>query len=126
LVVNGYAQFMPYFPGYFNHILTTFPAEFILEEATWQEFNRVLSPTGRVTWLPAAWITSKSPISRAAAWLFRVTHQAPSQDAEFDPDRFALLIRLGFDVTLEYRDLDRSKVLIIRAQKVPLKVEPYA
>lgn len=126
VVVNGYAQNIPLKSAFFNHVLTTFPAEFIFEEATWQEIRRVLTPHGRVTWLPAAWITGNSLPSRTAAWLFRVTHQAPSSTPEYTPFNFDFITRAGFDVSLEYKNLDRSTVLIVHATKRPREGEENA
>jgi len=46
--VRGLAQAMPFPDRTFNSIVSTFPAEFILQPPTWQEFSRVLVPSGRV------------------------------------------------------------------------------
>jgi len=42
------AQALPFGPASFDTILCTFPAPFIRDRRTWAEFERVLSPGGRV------------------------------------------------------------------------------
>jgi ubiquinone/menaquinone biosynthesis C-methylase UbiE len=46
--VRGLVQAIPFPDGAFNSIICTFPAEFIIQPPTWQEFVRVLAPDGRV------------------------------------------------------------------------------
>lgn len=46
--VRGLVQAMPFPDGAFNSIVSTFPAEFIVQPPTWQEFGRVLAPGGRL------------------------------------------------------------------------------
>jgi len=46
--VRGLVQVMPFPDGAFNSIVSTCPAEFILQPLAWQEFGRVLAPGGRV------------------------------------------------------------------------------
>ncbi len=46
--VQGLVQAMPFPDRTFHSIVSTFPAEFITQTPTWQEFGRVLAPGGRV------------------------------------------------------------------------------
>jgi len=46
--VRGLVQALPFPDGAFNSIVSTFPAEFIVQPPTWQEFSRVLVPGGRL------------------------------------------------------------------------------
>lgn len=46
--VRGLIQAMPFPDGTFNSIVSTFPAEFIIQPPAWHEFGRVLAPGGRV------------------------------------------------------------------------------
>jgi ubiquinone/menaquinone biosynthesis C-methylase UbiE len=46
--VRGLIQTMPFSDGAFNSIVSTFPAEFILQPLAWQEFGRLLAPGGRL------------------------------------------------------------------------------
>ncbi len=45
---RGLVQALPFPDGAFNSIASTFPAGFIIQPPTWQEFGRVLAPGGRV------------------------------------------------------------------------------
>jgi ubiquinone/menaquinone biosynthesis C-methylase UbiE len=46
--IRGLVQAMPFPDRAFNSIVSTCPAEFILQPPTWQEFGRVLAPGGRL------------------------------------------------------------------------------
>jgi ubiquinone/menaquinone biosynthesis C-methylase UbiE len=46
--VRGLVQALPFPDGAFHSIVSTCPAEFILQSPTWREFGRVLAPGGRV------------------------------------------------------------------------------
>jgi len=45
---RGLVQALPFPDGTFHPIVSTCPAEFILQSPTWQELGRVLAPGGRV------------------------------------------------------------------------------
>lgn len=113
VLVNGYAQSLPFIDGAFDQVAATFPTEYILQPSTLQEIGRVLAPHGRLIVLPVAWITGKGIFDRAAAWLFRVTGQAP----QWDPHAVEPLQANGFQVEVHNIQLDSSEVLIIQAAK---------
>jgi len=46
--VRGLVQAVPFPDGTFHSIVSTCPAEFILQSPTWREFGRVLAPGGRL------------------------------------------------------------------------------
>jgi hypothetical protein len=77
----------------------------------------VLAPGGRFVLLPLAWITGGSPLERLAAWLFRITGQAPKQAGQIPAgvrDRFA---RARLKVHAETVRQTGSQLLIFIAQK---------
>ncbi len=114
LLVNGYAQFLPFPDRFFNSIVSTFPSDYILHPATLSEAFRVLAPGGMMVILPIAWITGRHWLDRAAAALFRLTGEAPDWD-----DRYSQpFIQAGFQVKIEFRPLRSSRLLIIHAYKV--------
>lgn len=113
LLVNGYAQFLPFPNDSFNTIVSTFPSEYILDARTLSEAYRVLIPDGIMVILPTAWITGSSLHERLLAWLFHITGQAP----EWDERHIAPLIKAGFRVRVERRNLRSSQLLIIHAEK---------
>jgi ubiquinone/menaquinone biosynthesis C-methylase UbiE len=113
LLVNGYAQFMPFLNNSFNQIVSTFPSEFITDPRTLSEAHRVLASGGDLIVLPSAWITGAGWYDRLAAWLFRITGQAGDWD-----DRFIEPIKsAGFDVKVEILERSSDRILIIRAHK---------
>jgi ubiquinone/menaquinone biosynthesis C-methylase UbiE len=113
LLVNGYAQFMPFPINLFDQVVSTFPSEFIVDARTLSEARRVLVTGGELIILPSAWITGAGWYDRLAAWLFRVTGQAGDWD-----DRFTEPIKkAGFQVRVEIQNRKSDRLLIIIAQK---------
>ncbi len=72
-LVQGRAQALPFRRGSFEAVVTTFPAPFILEEATWWEAARVLRPGGRWVVLLGAWPAGPAFGIQAFRLLFRWT-----------------------------------------------------
>jgi len=98
-----------------DHIVATFPSEYIFDARTISETHRVLKPGGTLLIVPFAWITGGDFIHKAVAWLFNVTGESPKPDkAPLQP-----LINAGFLATSEKIEIDSSRVLLIRAQKPP-------
>jgi ubiquinone/menaquinone biosynthesis C-methylase UbiE len=113
LLVSGYAQFLPFQENTFDQIVSTFPSEFILDENTLSESWRVLAPGGEMIILPIAWIKGRAWRDRLAAWLFRVTGQAPDWQIQYiDP-----FTKAGFLVRVENSILGSDHLLIIHAKK---------
>jgi ubiquinone/menaquinone biosynthesis C-methylase UbiE len=98
---RGYAQFLPFADGCFETVVATFPSEYILEPRTLDEVERVLVPGGRFVLLPSAWITGTRPPERLAAWLFRVTGQAPKSTGDLPAEVNARFARAGLEVRAE-------------------------
>jgi len=115
-LARAQAQFLPFPDGHFHQVTATFPSEYILDPKTLSEAYRVLLPGGKLVILPAAWITGKGVLERAAAWLFRVTEQAPT----WDDDKLAPLSKAGFNLNLKKIVKPSWSLLIILAEK-PIK-----
>lgn len=133
-LVGGYAQFIPFADCSFHQVVATFPSEFIVAKDTLSEIHRVLSPGGEVFILPAAWIVGNSPLDRMAAWLFKVTSQAPPtrpsthKPASREEDQVTVphplydsfvgpVQNAGFDARLEFIELESSVLMLIRGKK---------
>ncbi len=120
LLVNGYAQFIPFLSQVFNQVVATFPAEYFWDPRTLREIHRVLKPGGTLLVVPAAWITRSSPLRRAASWLFRLTGQAPAKmEGPFLTDLLQRVSAAGFRTAHEFITLQDSTVLHIIARKRP-------
>lgn len=115
-LVRGFAQQLPFPEETFDTVVATFPTEFIVDPATLLEIRRVMSAGGQFVVVPAAWITGKKLLDRAAAWLFRITHQTP----EMALGKFieALKIPLevaGMQTSVHRVELKSSTVVIVVA-----------
>lgn len=132
-LVSGYAQFIPFADCSVHQVVATFPSEFITAPDTLSEIHRVLVPGGELIILPAAWIVGNSLPDRMAAWLFKVTGQAPStppstgQDASHEEgftipppfyEYFLVPVQnAGFDARLEFLEQESSLLMLIRGKK---------
>jgi len=119
LLVNGYAQSLPFPDGCFDQVVATFPSEYIAQMDTLNQINRVLQDGGILWILPVAWITGEKLSLRAAAWLFQVTGQSPEKDRVVSDERIAKLFdQSRFAPKYIEKKYDESSVLIIKAVKM--------
>lgn len=113
-LVRGRAQALPFPEATFQRVLATFPSEYIIDPHTLTEIARVLAPGGQAVILAFAWITGNKVIEKAAAWLFRITGEAPEWE-----DRFLEPVRkAGFQVHIDWIELKSSRLVIILAAKM--------
>jgi ubiquinone/menaquinone biosynthesis C-methylase UbiE len=115
---RGYAQNLPFASGTFNSIVATFPAEYIFESKTLKEIRRVLTPAGQLVIIPTAWITGGNMLDRLAAWVFRVTGEAPGMPHILSNAVKSRLVSAGFSVQSEIVKKKGSQVLVILAKKI--------
>jgi len=115
----GLAQALPYPMNTFQQVVATFPSEYISEPQTLLEIYRVLLPGGEAVVLLLAWITEKRWYGRLAAWLFRVTGQAPPK---WDDRYLKPVQRLGFQTRAEQIILSSSTLLVIHLKK-PMEIQ---
>ncbi len=115
-LTRGLAQSLPFAADTFDTVVATFPTEYFVDPRSLAEVRRTLTNGGRFIVLPVAWLTGTGPLDRFAAWLFRVTGQAPS---EFSEEATARLIKpfaeAGFQVETEQLVKNSSRVLIVIA-----------
>lgn len=120
--VRGSVTALPFPTGHFTTIVSTFPAEFIVEPAAVREFKRVLTSGasgGRMVFVPAATIIPGHLADRLAQWLFEVTGQstAPQLDGGGWPPRLTQAYQAaGFEVRIERVPLPRSLVWVVVAE----------
>jgi ubiquinone/menaquinone biosynthesis C-methylase UbiE len=113
-LTRGLAQALPYPVNTFHQVVATFPSEYIFDPLTLREIYRVLRPGGEAILLLLAWITDKHWYGRLAAWLFRVTGQAPLkwEDRYLEP-----LQQMGFQSYAEQITLSSSTLLVVHLKK---------
>ena len=117
-LIRGLGQDLPFLDETFDTIVATFPAEYVFEQRTLLEARRVLKNGGRLIVLPVAWVTGKSLLDKIAAWLFRVTGQAPSDLTKEATNRLITpFTKAKFLVNTEVLEVKSSCVLTIFAKK---------
>jgi len=116
-LARGLGQSLPFADGSFDTVVSTFPTEYIFRQSSMLDVKRVLATGGRFIVLPAAWIIGRKAADKLAAWLFRVTNQAPRQPAEVVGARLrAGFEAAGFSPVVETIEIRSSTVLVIVAE----------
>ncbi len=118
-LTRGDARRLPFTAAAFDSVVATFPSEYIFDPKTLREIRRVLVPAGTLVILPMAWITGRKPLERLAAWLFRLTGEAPGQPRPITAEVREQFQRAGLQVRSEMVKLKSSQVLVIVATNVP-------
>jgi ubiquinone/menaquinone biosynthesis C-methylase UbiE len=112
-LTRGIAQRLPFCNNAFDMVVATFPTEYITDPNTLAEVKRCLSDRGRLITLPAA--IPKNPF---LDWLFKVTHQSPSEAVNIVETRFREpFIRAGFRTEIKILDVKSGSLLIVVATK---------
>jgi ubiquinone/menaquinone biosynthesis C-methylase UbiE len=118
-LTRALAQSTPFPAGTFDTVVSTFPTEFIYSPATLSECHRILNGPGCLIILPAAWILGGKTLDRFAAWLFRITGEAPREISSLVVQRMShSLEQAGFST--EFRQIERlsSVVIVVIARKI--------
>jgi ubiquinone/menaquinone biosynthesis C-methylase UbiE len=120
-LARALAQYLPFAAGTFDSVVSTFPSEYIFDDKTLSDVWRVLRPGGSLIVAPAAWIVGHAVIDRGAAWLFRVTQQAPpALDQVLSGRLKSALARCGFAAESRTMEIAASVVLVIIARRLDL------
>jgi ubiquinone/menaquinone biosynthesis C-methylase UbiE len=121
-LVCGYAQSLPFKDSCFDHLIATFPTNYIMDPLTLSESYRVLKPGGIFIVLPLARPTGNSVVSCILGWLFRITGQASEQSSEGVLDELRSVYsdpfsQTGFTTSFTYRKVNSGELWIILAKK---------
>ena len=106
-LARGIAQELPFASGSLDTIVSTFPAEYILDARTLREAWRTLRPGGRMVVIPWAlrWETR---------WLFEITQQGSASETAALPEA---LVRAGFEAESRLERSRQGVVAVIVARK---------
>ncbi len=115
---RGLAQNLPFAANTFDCAVATFPAEYIFDPHTLEEVHRVLAPGGKFVILPMAWITGTRPLERLAAWLFRVSGEAPGKPGPVSAAIIDRFTRAGFGASPEPGRRVRSEIVAMKGSQV--------
>jgi ubiquinone/menaquinone biosynthesis C-methylase UbiE len=114
MLTRGLAQALPYPTNTFHQVVATFPSEYIADPHALREIYRVLFPGGKGVILLGVWIGEKRWYGRLAAWLFRVTGQAPGK---WDNRYLEPMQQIGFLCREEEISLHDSTLLVVHLVK---------
>ncbi|MEO8608541.1 MAG: class I SAM-dependent methyltransferase [Chloroflexota bacterium] len=112
-LVRGKAQELPFPPGAFAAVVSTFPTNFIVQPKTLREVHRILQPKGQFIIVPNGVLTGGGVSGAGIEWLYRVTGQREDSTASFK-DFFT---PYGFDAEMFTEPCPRSIAYVIVAQK---------
>jgi ubiquinone/menaquinone biosynthesis C-methylase UbiE len=115
LIAHARVQELPFPDMHFQAALSTFPSDFIFDPESIHEISRVLTPQGTFIIIGLAYITGKTLPDRLAAWLYRITGQAPEVIDGWDEP----FTKMGFEVRLDRVVQERAIVLRVVAHKSP-------
>lgn len=116
VIIQGRSQELPFESCSISGVITTFPAEFILEPATLNSIFRTLIPGGKCVIIGLSTITGRAFYDRFASWLYRNTGQSNHPEEAYDA-WLQLLKKAGFETQQEIVKLPRANVLRITANK---------
>jgi len=123
-LIRGLGQDLPFPTRTFDTVVATFPTEYIFEAQTLSEVLRILTNGGRFILVPVAWITGEGLLDKIAAWLFRITGQAPPHLNQEIINHFSdPFIESGYQVQTKQFEVKSSLVLIVIAEKRGFNVQ---
>ena len=108
------AQELPFPDDHFESVVSTFPAEFILDRRTLQEVVRVLAPGGRMVIVASVRIGGQGIVGQFLRWLYRFTGQS-----EPVPDvGERALADIGLEAEAVWEDVGHDSVMLVVAEAI--------
>lgn len=112
-LTRGVAQYLPFPDQAFDTIVATFPTEYITDSLTLAEVKRCLRNNGMLIVLPVA-----LPRNPFLDWLFKATHQSPTEALEVVRARLREpFVAADFKTEVQTLDVKAGVLLIILATK---------
>lgn len=112
-LVRGKAQQLPFANGTFGAVISTFPTDFIIADATLREVHRVLKPSGQFIIVPNGVLTGGGIPQTSLEWLYRVT----GQRGDTSMNMTSFFASYGFEATSALEQCPRSVAQVIIARK---------
>ncbi len=112
VLLQSVGQQLPFADAQFSDVVATFPAEYILEQATLREAWRVLEPDGQLLLVDAAQLNRRDAYTAAVEVAYRATQQVRTEDV-----RPRLLEASGFAVQEQWLAVRDSSVQLLIATK---------
>ncbi|MGB3714207.1 MAG: methyltransferase domain-containing protein [Candidatus Promineifilaceae bacterium] len=124
-LVRGDVRALPYADESIDSVLSTFPAEFIVNSSAIRELNRILLPGGRIVIVPEARLKDGGLLRRFIGWLFAITGQRvePAEDgwlAQIWAEAEGRFLEVGLATTIEKVELEDSEVMVVVLNKLLL------
>jgi ubiquinone/menaquinone biosynthesis C-methylase UbiE len=113
VLVRGSAMQLPFAQETFDAVVSTFPTEFMIDPSTLQESWRILTPGGRLVFVPNGMLKLTGPLTRILEWLYNVT----GQRGPWPVEPLAAFQKAGFDACLLVEEFPQSQVWVLVAQK---------
>jgi len=111
-LTRGVAQYLPFPDQSFDTIIATFPTQYISDPRTLAEIKRCLLDDGRLIVLPVT-----LPKNFFLEWLFKITHQSPTETVEIVKSRLEEpFVAAGFQTEIKTLDLKSGLLLIVVAR----------
>jgi ubiquinone/menaquinone biosynthesis C-methylase UbiE len=116
-VLLGRAQAPPFPSESFDSVIASFPTAYIADPITLAEIARVLTLRGRLIVVLGARLTGRDPLSRFVEWLYSITGQRESPEADSWPKVFRAA---GLTTRWQQVEMRRSEVYLLFADRVTL------
>lgn len=117
-IMRARAQRLPFADAIFSAVVSTFPAEFIVQPETLAEVWRVLQPGAPLIIVPSAVFHSGGAAKTALEWAYRVTGQRDGQQAA-GTGLAQYFEAHGFALDMFEEACPRSAALVLVARKNP-------
>lgn len=112
-LTRGLAQALPFRAQSFDTVVATFPTEYFMDPQTLREVKRCLVPGGRFVVLPVA-----LPRNRLLDWLFKATHQRPTEALDVIRSRLEKpFAAAGFQTEIQALDVPSGILVVVLARK---------
>ncbi len=112
-LARGKAQQLPFPSNTFAAVVSTFPTDFIIADATLREVHRTLEPGGQFIIVPNGILTGGGISEAGLEWLYRITGQRDEKDLSLS----TFFESYGFDAQMKTEVCPHSIAQVVVARK---------